>query len=130
MGHSVTVDARASAPAGGNVVVAFANAGDYGAWHDAKCREVGIPVQGRNTETDEDAGVWTTAFVAPWLVDGYVCVSLPADVIAADATLKSLEVLTVKYPAAPGSDVDVDGNPISEITIPAPGVPYEQPIPD
>jgi hypothetical protein len=112
---------RGEAPAA-LVTVAFANAGDFGAWHDAKCAELGIPYPGYDHEGAPalDAA-WTTSAAIPWSVDGYVCVTLPPEVIAADATLKSLEVMTVK--------LGEDGTPLGEVTVPAPGVPYEQPIP-
>lgn len=122
---------RAGAAPGGLVTVAFASAGDFGAWHDAKCAELGIPHPGyiEGVAVPAMRQQWTTAYATPWNVDGYTCVSLSAEEVAADPVLKGLEVLTVKYPAEPGGDVDAEGQPISELTIPAPDVPYLQPIP-
>lgn len=112
------------------VTVAFANQGDFTAWHDAKCLELGIPAPGF-IEGQEGPAVehqWTQAYVEPRVIDGYWTVTLPPEEIAADATLKALEVLTVKYPASPGSDVDEAGQPISAIEV-APIETYGQPKP-
>jgi hypothetical protein len=111
MGDAVT-DVRA-APASDLVTVAFPNEGDFTAWHDAKCAELGIPRPGY-VEGDDTPAVdaqWTTAYSAARIDDGYYCVTLPADEVAADPILKGLEVWTFKNPE------------------PAPPPAYEQPIP-
>lgn len=125
----MTIDAQAGAPAG-PVTVAFANEGDYHSWHDGKCLELGIPVPGHNQGTGHVAIVaqWTTAYAAPRIIDGYWTVTLSAEEVAADPVLKSLEVLTVKYPATPGGDTDENGQPISIIEVVPPEV-YEKPLP-
>jgi hypothetical protein len=110
----------AAAAPSGLVTVAFPNAGDFGAWHDAQCAARGVPFPGRDAAGyPAILAQWTTAVADPWEIDGYVCVTLTADEYANDPTLKGLEVVTVKYPSAPGSDVDANGDPISEITVPA-----------
>jgi hypothetical protein len=129
LGNAVTGDPHASAPAGGPVTVAFANEGDFGAWHDTKRAELGIPAPGYDHEGNPAIlEQWTTAVVEPRVIDGYWTVTLPADQVAADATLKSLEVLTVKYPSEPGSPVDANGSPISEIAV-VPPEQFHAPIP-
>jgi hypothetical protein len=93
--------------------VAFPNEGDFSAWHDAKCLELGIPTPGANQASGayEPGTQWTTAYVAPVVDEGYYCVTLPADEIAADPILKGLEVWTFKNP------------------VPAPPSAYEIPVP-
>jgi hypothetical protein len=97
VGDAVTGDPRASA---GLVTVAFANEGDYHAWHDAECAARGVPFPGHNQATGEPEVLaqWTTAVVAPVVDDGYWCVTVTAEQVAADPVLKGLEVWTFKNP--------------------------------
>jgi hypothetical protein len=106
MGDTVTIRGETSAM----VTVAFANEGDFSAWHDAKRVELGVPFPGYNTATGEPAvtAQWTTAVVAPVVDDGYWCVTLTAEQVAADPILKSLEVWTFKNPTpAPPSAYEI-----------------------
>lgn len=126
MGHPVT--GRAGAAPGGLVTVAFANEGDFTSWHDGKCTELGIPFPGVNGATGEPdpAAQWTQAAAAPRVIDGYWTVTLTPEQIAADSTLKGLEVLTVKYPSEPGSPTDENGNPVSVIEVVPPELYYKE----
>jgi hypothetical protein len=77
--------------------VAFANEGDFRAWHDAKCQEHGIPHPGFVDGVAEPQmyDQWTLAFTATFLIDGQICVSGSDEYIAADQVLKQLPVVEV-----------------------------------
>lgn len=111
-------DTRAGA-APGPVTVAFPNEGDFHSWHDIECAKYGIPFPGHNGATGEPevTSQWTTAVIEPRVIDGYWTITVTQEQIDADATLKALEVLTVKYPAEPGGDTDANGQPISIIEV-------------
>jgi hypothetical protein len=101
------------------ITVAFPNEGDFGSWHDARCRELGVPFPGYDHEGNPAIlDQWTTAVADPWTIDGYTCITVSEDEYANDPTLKGYEVVTVKYPSEPGSPVDANGDPISSITAP------------
>jgi len=97
--------------------VRFADDAAFTAWHDAKCAEKGIPHPGYNAETGALAldAQWTTAWIEPVKIDGALCVRLPDEEIAADATLSKLARVDIKEPVTIDATVDKNGDPISTV---------------
>jgi hypothetical protein len=110
--------------------VQFADMAAYTTWHDGKCAELGIPYPGYNGESGDPAitSQWTTAYVAPLVIDGYHTVTLDDETIAADPVLSTLPTMVIRR-GAPGSDVDENGDPVSVIEV-VPPEQYEKSLPD